>query len=374
MVNPGNTCDKVIFLLILIWCRHNLLPVLNHTKRQGRQMKSSAKSNPNTLLGKLSPVSNPLKKKNTESLEQAFVDHLEFSLAKDRFSATAMDFYKSAALVVRDFLFERWIETQQTYYRRDARRVYYLSVEYMIGRMLGNAMLNLGLREPFGKALWDLGLDLESLQEMENDPGLGNGGLGRLAACFLDSMATMELPAYGYGIRYEFGIFSQKFQDGWQIEAPDHWLTHGHVWEIERPEFKYPVRFYGRCVPGIDEAGNYIVDWQNTEVVQAIAYDTPVPGYATIRSIICGSGRQNRARSSTCNILTTVTMAALCMNRSIQRSFPRSCTRVMISFWGVSCGLNRNILWLRQPCRISSGALKKPISLFPVFLKKLPCN
>ncbi len=239
----------------------------------------SVKKNPNEVLGKLSPVTNPLKRKELPALEQAFVDHLEFSLAKDRFSATSMDFYKSAALVVRDFLFERWIETQQTYYRKDARRVYYLSVEYMIGRMLGNAMLNLGLHEQFGKALWELGLDLESLQEMECDPGLGNGGLGRLAACFLDSMATMELPAYGYGIRYEFGIFSQKFQDGWQIEAPDHWLTHGHLWEIERPEFKYPVKFYGRCVPGIDEAGNYIVDWQNTEVVQAVAYDIPVPGY-----------------------------------------------------------------------------------------------
>jgi len=237
------------------------------------------KKNPNPLLGKLSPVSNPLRKKDVNSLQKAFVDHLEFSLAKDRFSATMMDYYKSAALVIRDFLFERWIETQQTYYKKDAKRIYYLSVEFMTGRMLVNAMLNLGIDQSYKDALWELGLDLETLQEMESDPGLGNGGLGRLAACFLDSMATMELPAYGYGIRYEFGIFSQKIQDGNQIEAPDHWLTHGHPWEIERPEFKYPVKFYGRCVPGIDEAGNYCVDWQDTDQVQAVAYDIPVPGY-----------------------------------------------------------------------------------------------
>jgi starch phosphorylase len=237
------------------------------------------KKNPHPVLGKLSPVTNPLKKKDLHSLEQAFVDHLEFSLAKDRFSATRMDYYKCAALVIRDFLFERWIETQQTYYRKDAKRVYYQSVEYMIGRMLGNAMLNLGLEGPFREALWELGLNIENLEEMECDAGLGNGGLGRLAACFLDSMATMELPAYGYGIRYEYGIFSQKIQDGCQVEAPDHWLSLGYPWEIERPEFKYPVRFYGRCVPGIDEKGDYYVDWQNTDQVQAVAYDVPVPGY-----------------------------------------------------------------------------------------------
>jgi len=142
-----------------------------------------------------------------ESLRAGFKNHLLYTLAKDNYSATKHDLYKSLALSIKDRLVKRWIATQQTYYDVDAKRVYYLSLEFLMGRALGNSLINLGLYEESAKSLHDLGYDLEELQSLEWDAGLGNGGLGRLAACFLDSMATMELPGYGYGIRYEYGIF-----------------------------------------------------------------------------------------------------------------------------------------------------------------------
>ncbi|KPL17399.1 MAG: maltodextrin phosphorylase [Bacteroides sp. SM23_62] len=217
--------------------------------------------------------------RDKESLQEAFVNHLEFSLAKDRYSATQLDFLKSIVYTIRDRLFERWIETQQTYYNKDVKRVYYISMEFMMGRMLGNAITSLDLDHAVYDALWELGLDLEELEELECDFGLGNGGLGRLAACFLDSMATLELPAYGYGIRYEYGIFSQKIQDGYQIEAPDNWLRFGNPWEIERPEYCYPVKFYGSVKQYYDEKDNIKFEWINTDDVIAMAFDVPIPGY-----------------------------------------------------------------------------------------------
>jgi starch phosphorylase len=231
------------------------------------------------LLGKLSPSTNELLGRDKASIQKDFVDHLEFSLAKDRYSATGHDFFKSLAYTVRDRLFERWIETHQSYYAQDVKRVYFISMEYMLGRLLGNAMLNLGITEITKNALLELGLDLEELQEIECDAGLGNGGLGRLAACFLDSMATLELPAYGYGIRYEYGIFSQKINNGYQVEIPDHWLRYGNPWEIERPEFTYPVRFYGKVNSNRDENGDFKYDWIGTDDTVAVAYDIPIPGF-----------------------------------------------------------------------------------------------
>ena len=183
---------------------------------------------------------------NVEALKESFVHNLEFALAKDEFSATARDLLNSLALTVRDRLIERWLATQQTYYRQKSKRVYYLSLEFLIGRTLGNALINLGLDRSAGAAMTELGHRLEDLQEIEHDAGLGNGGLGRLAACFLDSMATLALPAYGYGIRYEYGIFFQRIRGGAQVETPDNWLRGGNPWEVERPEHLYSVHFYGR--------------------------------------------------------------------------------------------------------------------------------
>ncbi len=229
-------------------------------------------------------------------LEDSFRYHLEYSLGKDEYSATQRDIFKSLAMTVRDLLFERWTETQQTYYHKAAKRVYYLSLEFLIGRMLSDALINLGIYENMRKAMTVLGCDIESLKEIEFDAGLGNGGLGRLAACFMDSMATLGIPAYGYGIRYEYGIFFQRIQNGYQVETPDNWLRYGNPWEIERPEHLYPVKFYGRVHQSTDDHGNFHCGWVDTQDVLAMAYDTPVPGYRnnTVNNLRLWSAKSTR--------------------------------------------------------------------------------
>uniref|UniRef100_A0A8C0B1K1 Alpha-1,4 glucan phosphorylase n=1 Tax=Buteo japonicus TaxID=224669 RepID=A0A8C0B1K1_9AVES len=207
-------------------------------------------------------------------VRKSFNRHLHFTLVKDRNVATPRDYYFALAHTVRDHLVGRWIRTQQHYYEKDPKRIYYLSLEFYMGRTLQNTMVNLGLQNACDEAIYQLGLDLEELEEIEEDAGLGNGGLGRLAACFLDSMATLGLAAYGYGIRYEFGIFNQKIVDGWQVEEADDWLRYGNPWEKARPEYMLPVHFYGR----VDHTPEG-VKWVDTQVVLAMPYDTPVPGY-----------------------------------------------------------------------------------------------
>uniref|UniRef100_A0A8C3BW27 Alpha-1,4 glucan phosphorylase n=1 Tax=Cairina moschata TaxID=8855 RepID=A0A8C3BW27_CAIMO len=207
-------------------------------------------------------------------VRKSFNRHLHFTLVKDRNVATPRDYFFALAHTVRDHLVGRWIRTQQHYYERDPKRIYYLSLEFYMGRTLQNTMVNLGLQNACDEAIYQLGLDLEELEEIEEDAGLGNGGLGRLAACFLDSMATLGLAAYGYGIRYEFGIFNQKIVDGWQVEEADDWLRYGNPWEKARPEYMLPVHFYGRV-----EHNPEGVKWVDTQVVLAMPYDTPVPGY-----------------------------------------------------------------------------------------------
>ncbi|XP_067410858.1 glycogen phosphorylase, liver form [Emydura macquarii macquarii] len=211
---------------------------------------------------------------NVAELKKGFNRHLHFTLVKDRNVATTRDYYFALAHTVRDHLVGRWIRTQQYYYEKDPKRVYYLSLEFYMGRTLQNTMINLGLQNACDEAIYQLGLDIEELEDIEEDAGLGNGGLGRLAACFLDSMATLGLAAYGYGIRYEYGIFNQKIRDGWQVEEADDWLRHGNPWEKARPEYMLPVHFYGRV-----EHAKSGVKWVDTQVVLALPYDTPVPGY-----------------------------------------------------------------------------------------------
>uniref|UniRef100_A0A9J7Y9N8 Alpha-1,4 glucan phosphorylase n=1 Tax=Cyprinus carpio carpio TaxID=630221 RepID=A0A9J7Y9N8_CYPCA len=211
---------------------------------------------------------------NVADLKTNFNRHLHFTLVKDRNVATKRDYYFALAHTVRDHLVGRWIRTQQHYYEKDPKRVYYLSLEFYMGRTLQNTMVNLALENACDEATYQLGLDMEELQDMEEDAGLGNGGLGRLAACFLDSMATLGLAAYGYGIRYEFGIFNQKVVNGWQVEEADDWLRYGNPWEKARPEYMRPVHFYGRVEHNPDG-----VKWVDTQVILALPYDTPVPGY-----------------------------------------------------------------------------------------------
>ncbi|NLI75226.1 MAG: glycogen/starch/alpha-glucan phosphorylase [Candidatus Riflebacteria bacterium] len=213
------------------------------------------------------------------SLQRSFANHLEYSQAKNRYIATRHDLYQCLALSIRDRLMERWNDTMNTYYEENVKRVYYLSLEYLMGRTLGNSLVNLGITGEAAQALSELGYNLEELRELEPDAGLGNGGLGRLAACFLDSMASLGLPADGYGIRYEYGIFEQKFENGFQVEKPDHWLRYGNPWEIVRPEFSYPVGFGGRVEHDTDAPGRLVCRWVPAEQVVAVPYDTPVPGY-----------------------------------------------------------------------------------------------
>ena len=208
---------------------------------------------------------------DSPAIQESFARHMEYTQAKTRFTATEFDCYKSIAYSVVNRLMERWNDTQRAYYEQNTKRVYYLSLEYLMGRALGNNLINLGMEKECYKALYDLGYELEELMEFEPDAGLGNGGLGRLAACFLDSIATLQLPGSGYGIRYEYGIFSQKIENGRQIEKPDNWLRFGNPWEIVRPEYTHKVEFYGQV--------NENFEWVNTNKVSAVPYDTPVAGY-----------------------------------------------------------------------------------------------
>ncbi len=216
-----------------------------------------------------------------ESIKHSLANRLEYSVGKDVYTATERDWYHVAAYVVRDRLMERWMETQRSYYRQHAKRVYYLSLEFLIGRTLTNSALNLQIHDEVAAAFKELGLNLETVRDEEPDAALGNGGLGRLAACFLDSMATLGLPGYGYGIRYEYGMFTQRIENGRQVEHPENWLRYGNPWEFPRPEVLYPVKFYGRVVEYPDEHGRKRHHWVETEDVMAMAYDTPIPGYGT---------------------------------------------------------------------------------------------
>ena len=214
-----------------------------------------------------------------DALRRAVLDHLRFTRAKDIRSATLVDVYHALAHAARDRLVYRWIRTQRTYGRRNVKRAYYLSAEYLLGRQLARNLHNLGLYEVARAGLAEYGLELEDVLAEEEDPGLGNGGLGRLAACFLDSMATLRYPGMGYGIRYEFGIFRQAIHNGWQEERPDTWLRKGNPWEIARPEYAVPVRFGGTLQQWVDEDGRQRVRWYGGETVVGVPFDTPIAGF-----------------------------------------------------------------------------------------------
>ena len=214
------------------------------------------------------------------SAKEALQNHMVYSIFKTKEIATPRDWYSTTAYTVRDHVIERWVKTNEAYTENDPKRIYYLSLEFLIGRMLSNAALNLGVNAEIRESLNELGYKMENVVEMEPDAALGNGGLGRLAACFLDSMATMNIPGMGYGIRYEYGMFKQSIHNGQQIENPDDWLRYSNIWEFQRPENTYTVKFYGHLVEFATERGNES-HWVNTDSVVAMAYDIPIPGYET---------------------------------------------------------------------------------------------
>lgn len=213
-----------------------------------------------------------------KDIAQDFAEHLKYSQDADMYHTTQEGRYTALALTVRDRIIHQWNLSRKTQRQQSAKRVYYLSLEFLMGRAMTNNVINLGLEGPVREALASLGYTYEELSEMEPDAGLGNGGLGRLAACFLDSLATLEIPAYGYGIRYNYGIFRQQIKNGWQAEQPDNWLRDGNPWEVLRPDVVYPVQFGGE-VQVIRERGKDQFKWIGSETVHGIAYDTPIIGY-----------------------------------------------------------------------------------------------
>lgn len=212
-------------------------------------------------------------------IKESIIHHLMSFQGRDPERSGAQDVYKALAYTMRDIMVEKWIATQKTFYAKEKKRVYYMSLEFLIGRSLGNSVSNLGLFQEVKTAVEQLGFEMDEIRDQEEDAALGNGGLGRLAACFMDSIATLKIPAYGYGIRYEYGLFFQKLVDGYQVEGPDNWLQDGCPWQFERSMPVFNIKFFGNVTSYLDENGRYRAKWVNTKDVMAKACDIMVPGY-----------------------------------------------------------------------------------------------
>ena len=232
-------------------------------------------------LGSEGSLKNQRTAAGVDALAHSFLDNLFFVQGRSRDRATFNDLYMALAHTVRDRLVERWIQTVLNYRAQDVRVVCYLSAEFLTGPHLANNLINLGIYDEADEAMRKLGLDLETLIEQEAEPGLGNGGLGRLASCFMDSLATLDIPAIGYGIRYDYGIFDQEIRDGWQLETTDKWLRLGNPWALERPEDAFEVKFGGHTENYADSSGHFRVRWVPQKLVRGIPNDTPVLGYRT---------------------------------------------------------------------------------------------
>lgn len=218
---------------------------------------------------------------STEGLKELIVEQLKFYLARDPKTATKRDWWLATSKAIQTHVVERMLATQEKHHNVNARRVYYMSLEFLMGRLFTNSLLSAGVFDEVEAALKELGYDTETLRHEEYDMGLGNGGLGRLAACFLDSLATLDLPAIGYGIHYQYGLFKQEFRNGHQVELPDAWLTYGTPWEIVRPEHTTEIDIYGHVENIFDDRGNYRPRWTGTKKLRGIPYDIPIPGYGT---------------------------------------------------------------------------------------------
>lgn len=217
---------------------------------------------------------------SVEGLQESILTHLKQTLARDTRTVTMHDWSLALTYAIRDRILEKYIDTQTRHYDQNVRRAYYLSLEYLMGRLMSNNLHSLGIFDTAKQACANLGVDINELASEEHDMGLGNGGLGRLAACFLDSLASLDLPAIGYGIHYEFGLFRQKFQDGYQVENPDNWREFGDPWEVCRPQFMVDVKLYGKVQHHTDDKGDYKPKWVDTSIIRALPFDVPIVGYS----------------------------------------------------------------------------------------------
>ena len=214
-----------------------------------------------------------------EKLKEKIVENVKTISRKTLATASSGQIYEALAFTIRDIVTDKWIATHEHYYKNDSKVVYYLSMEFLTGRFLGNTIINLTLGSELKEALTELGIDYNAVEEAEADPGLGNGGLGRLAACFLDSLSTLGYPAYGCGIRYRYGLFEQKIENGYQVEKPDNWLANGDLWGVKRQEYAVPVNFGGDVRAVKDKNGKYRYALENYHTVMAVPYDYPILGY-----------------------------------------------------------------------------------------------
>ncbi|MEO5957733.1 MAG: glycogen/starch/alpha-glucan phosphorylase, partial [Opitutaceae bacterium] len=255
-------------------------PTASPVAKDGGTLSSAAPFAPFASTGSIHHPS-AFSEAPAEVLRSLIQRHLVSTLARHTGSATPRDWWVATALAVRDTIHERMIATQAVHNAQNVRRIYYFSLEYLIGRLFGNNLLATGLLDTAKTALESLGQNFEAVREAEVDMGLGNGGLGRLAACFLDSLATLDYPALGYGIYYEFGLFKQTFSKGHQEEHPDNWILFGDPWEVVRPEYTQQVRLYGRVENVFDDRGNYKPRWVDTKVLLGVPHDIPIAGFGT---------------------------------------------------------------------------------------------
>ncbi|BBX58500.1 hypothetical protein MSHO_38450 [Mycobacterium shottsii] len=289
----------------------------------------------------------------SDALRQAIEDHLRYSLGRPAALLEPKHYYRALALAVRDRMQQRWIETTQTYLDLSRKVACYLSAEFLLGPHLGNNLLNLQIEEEARAALTALGQDFDEVLACEEEPGLGNGGLGRLAACYLDSLATLQRPAVGYGIRYEFGIFDQEIRDGWQVEKTDNWLADGNTWEIVKPELNYRVGWGGRTESYIDERGRYRVRWIPQRAVKGVYYGTPFRAMESTPATPSRCGAPGPSSHWRWTRSTPATTTWRSMTRWCPKPSPRCSTPTMSRKSANNCGWPSSISLCPVRCRTS---------------------
>lgn len=304
---------------------------------------------------------------SVEALKHSIAYKLMFTIGKDPVIANKHEWLNATLFAVRDRLVERWLRSNRAQLSQETRQVYYLSMEFLIGRTLSNALLSLGIYDDVKGALEAMGLDLEELIDEENDPGLGNGGLGRLAACFLDSLATLGLPGRGYGIRYDYGMFKQNIVDGRQKESPDYWLEYGNPWEFKRHNTRYKVLFGGR----IQQEGKK-ARWIETEEILAVAYDQIIPGYDTDATNTLRLWNAQASSEINLGKFNQGDYFAAVEDKTTLRTFHGCSIRTIPPIPDESYACARSIFWSRRRYRISCTVIINCIKPMRIWRIKSP--